>query len=123
MMTQDSTFPPSQLLELLGFLFLENNRPDKAAILFEALNALGQAEPRHLASLALALLRTGDSSAALRHLDRIARRGPMDPAFHIIRAQALLALNREEEAAAAMRAYIAGAQGDTPTQPQESISP
>lgn len=123
MTTPDSTFPPSQLLELLAFLFLENNRPDKAAILFEAMDALGQAEPRHLAGLALARLRAGDPAAALKLLDRMARQGSVDTAFHLIRAQALLALDRHEEAAVAMRAHIAGAHSNPEPELQENIAP
>lgn len=96
-----------ELLSLLAYVYLENNRPEKTAVLLNALHALGMAEPRELATLALAQLRTGKPESGLSTLDTLAMQGGADAPFHLIRAQTLLALERREEAAAAMRAYVA----------------
>lgn len=96
-----------ELLSLLAYVYLENNRPEKSAVLLNALRTLGLADNRQLATLALAQLRAGKSEAALSTLDLLAMQGGVDASFHLIRSQALLALERRDEAAAAMRAYVA----------------
>lgn len=96
-----------QLLSLLAYIYLENNRPEKSAVLLSALDALGQADTRARATLALAQLRAGKPETALTTLDGLAMAGAVDAVFHLIRAQTLLALERRDEAAAAMRAYVA----------------
>lgn len=107
-----------ELLSLLAYVYLENNRPEKSAVLLNALRTLGLADNRQLATLALAQLRAGKSEAALSTLDLLAMQGGMDASFHLIRSQALLALERRDEAAAAMRAYVAlrPAQAAAPTE-------
>lgn len=94
------------LLDLLSYIYLENDRPDKAAVLLAALDELGLADARQRVSLALAQLRAGKPESALSTLDRVALEGAMSGAFHLVRAQALVALGREPEALAAMRAYM-----------------
>lgn len=94
------------LLDLLSYIYLENDRPDKAAVLLAALDELGLADARQRVSLALAQLRSGKPESALSTLDRVALEGGMSDAFHLVRAQALVALGREPEALAAMRAYM-----------------
>ncbi|NGR07922.1 tetratricopeptide repeat protein [bacterium SGD-2] len=94
------------LLDLLSYIYLENDRPDKAAVLLAALDELGLADARQRVSLALAQLRSGKPESALSTLDRVALEGGMSGAFHLVRAQALVALGREPEALAAMRAYM-----------------
>ncbi|WP_231256002.1 hypothetical protein, partial [Escherichia coli] len=79
----------------------------KTAVVLNALRTLGLADPRQLATLALAQLRAGKPDAALSTLDQLAMQGGVDAPFHLIRSQALLALERRDEAAAAMRAYVA----------------
>ncbi|MEN4920232.1 hypothetical protein ABE485_16290 [Achromobacter spanius] len=101
------THEARELLSLLAYVYLENNRPEKTAVLLNALRALGQAQPRQLAALALAQLRAGKPESALSTLDGLAMQGGVDAPFHLIRAQTLLALERRDEAAAAMRAYVA----------------
>lgn len=96
-----------ELLSLLAYVYLENNRPEKSAVLLNALRTLGLADNRQLATLALAQLRAGKSEAALATLDLLVMQGGVDASFHLIRSQALLALERRDEAAAAMRAYVA----------------
>jgi len=96
-----------ELLGLLAYVYLENNRPEKAAVLLTALETLGLADARRRLSLALAQLRSGKPESAAATLERAALRGEVDASFHLVRAQALLALQRHAEAAAAMRAYVA----------------
>lgn len=96
-----------ELLDLLAYVYLENNRPEKAVVLLNALSALGQSDSRSLTLLALALLRSGKPQTALSTLERVAMAGGVNAVFHLVRAQALFALERTEEAGAAMQAYVA----------------
>lgn len=96
-----------ELLDLLAYVYLENNRPEKAVIVLNALSALGQTDARSLTLLGLALLRSGKPETALSTLERVAMSGGVNAAFHLVRAQALFALERSEEAGAAMQAYVA----------------
>jgi len=104
-----------ELLGLLSYIYLENNRPEKAAVLLAALETLGHADARRRVSLALAQLRSGKPESALATLERAAMRGDVDAPFHLVRAQVLLALGRRDEAAAAMRAYVAMRAATPPT--------
>ncbi|MCY0387268.1 tetratricopeptide repeat protein [Robbsia sp. Bb-Pol-6] len=94
------------LLELLAFVYLQNRRPDNAATLLEALLATGAANERACGALALAQLRIGRPGAALTTLERATLRTRLEPAFQLLRAQALGALHRPDEAAAAMAAFV-----------------
>ena len=89
-----------ELLGLLAYIYLENNRPEKAAVLLSALETLGVADSRRRLSLALTQLRSGKPESAAATLERAALRGEVDAPFHLVRAQALLALERRAEAAA-----------------------
>lgn len=100
------TAQESTLLALLGYVFLQNARPDKAAVVLAALDAMEPSQPQVLRGLALAQLRRGKSSAALETLDRLAMVGGTDAVFHLLRTQALLSAARNEEAAAAMKVYL-----------------
>lgn len=93
-------------LALLGHVFLQNSRPDKAAVLFAALDRLAPGQRKVLASLALAQIRSGKPQRALDTLERLAMAGGADAGFHLLRAQALGVLERNDEAQAAMRAYV-----------------
>lgn len=103
-----------ELLSLLAYVYLENNRPEKTAVLLNALRALGLAGTRELATLALAQLRAGKAEAALSTLEALAMQGGVDAPFHLISSQTLLALERRDEAAAAMRAYVASRPAASP---------
>ncbi|WP_246164943.1 hypothetical protein [Pigmentiphaga aceris] len=96
-----------QLMSLLAYIYLENDRPEKCSVLLAALDALGQADVRARTTLALAQVRAGKPQSALATLDGLAMSGAVDAVFHLIRAQTLLALDRRDEATAAMRAYVA----------------
>jgi Tfp pilus assembly protein PilF len=95
------------LLDLLSYIYIENDRPEKAAVLLAALDELGLTDGRQRVALALAQLRSGKPDTALGTLDRVAMQGAMSPAFHLVRAQTLVVLQRSAEAEAAMRAYVA----------------
>ena len=96
-----------ELMDLLAFVYLQNGLPDKAAVLLAARSILAPDDPRALLALALAQVRSAKPGRALDTLDRLALQGAMDAAFHLVRAQALQALGRADEAASAMRAYVA----------------
>lgn len=96
----------SDFLRLMAYVFLRNGRPDKAAVLLAALDQLMPGRPAVLRALALAQVRSGKGQRALDTLDRLAMAGGVDAAFHLLRAQALTGLERREEAALAMRAYV-----------------
>ena len=96
-----------ELMDLLGYVYLQNNRPDKAAVLLAARDVLAPDHPRTLLTLALAQVRAAKPARALDTLDRLVLLGAMDGAFHLVRAQALQALGRTDEAAGAMRAFVA----------------
>lgn len=93
-------------VELLAYVFLQNARPDKAAALLAALDALMPGRRKALCALALAQIRSAKPRLALETLDRLALAGGIDAAFHLLRAQALGLLARREEASAAMQTYL-----------------
>jgi len=95
-----------ELLGLLAYIYLEHNRPEKTAILLQALHSLALATPREQTMLALSLLRTDKPQAALDVLDRLALNDLQDATCHLIRSQALHALNRRIEAQASMQTYL-----------------
>ena len=99
--------PEIELMDLLGYIYLQHHRPDKAAVVLAARDVLAPDHPRVLLTLALAQVRAAKPARALDTLDRLALLGQMDGAFHLVRAQALQALQRMDEAASAMRAYVA----------------
>lgn len=94
------------LLQLLGFVYLQCACPDKAAVVLAALNVLHPGQAKVLLGLALAQLRSAKPQRALETLDQLAMAGGVDEAFHLMRGQALYALQRPEEAASAMRSYM-----------------
>ncbi len=94
-----------QAVSMLAHLLIQHARPDKAAALLEGLDALRPLEPATLRALATAQLRAGHPEDALQSLDRLAIAGHADGVFHLLQAQALRALGRRNQAAAAFRAY------------------
>jgi len=96
-----------ELLELLGFVYLQNARPEKAETVYAALVALEPRNPRYALSLACAQVRCGKAEAALANLDRMLERGDISAPVHLLRGQALTSLGREPEAQRALNAYVA----------------
>jgi Flp pilus assembly protein TadD len=78
----------------------------RSALLLSALDRLRPDQPPLLRALAAAELARGQASAALQALDRLALLGAVDGSFHLLRAQALVAAGRAEEAHSAMSAYL-----------------
>ncbi len=103
------------LLLVLAHVLLQNARPEKAAILLVALDVMEPDQPAVLRSLAVSLLRSGKADRALETLDRLAIAGGVDAVFHLLRAQALGALDRSSEAQVAMGAFLALRQDQQPT--------
>ncbi len=95
-----------EFMDLLAYIYLQHGLSDKAAVLLSARDLLAPDHPRALLSLALAWVRSAKPRKALEVLERLAILGAMDAQFHLVRAQALQALDRADEAASAMRAYI-----------------
>ena len=93
-------------LALLAYVLLQNARPEKAAVLLEALDLIEPEQPRTLRSLAVAQIRSAKPDRALETLDHLAMTGAADATFHLLRAQALQALNRPQEAASAMQNFL-----------------
>lgn len=105
-----SSATPEQVLEfmdVLAYIYLEHGLPDKAAVLLAARDLLAPDDARVLLTWSLALVRSGKPEKALLTLERMAMLGAMGAEFHLVRAQALQMLDRQAEAASAMRAYLA----------------
>lgn len=102
------------VLQLLAYAYLRNARPEKAALLLAALDAVAPGQRKALRALALAQLRSGSPQQALDTLDRVAMGGGNDAAFHLLRARALAACDRRIEASAAMAACLAIRRASTP---------
>lgn len=96
-----------EVMDLLGYIYLQHGLPDKAAVLLAARDVLAPDNARALLTLALAQVRSDKPQRALATLERLALAGGVDAAFHLVRAQALQALGQTEEAASAMRAHVA----------------
>ena len=94
------------LLQVLGYVLLQHAQPEKASVLLAALTTLSPGQPRVMRMLALSQLRAGKAQRALDTLDELAMTGGADAAFHLLRAQALGALQRPEEAAQSMQAFV-----------------
>ena len=93
-------------LSVLARLFLTHGFPERAVRLYGALNVLDPQDPQHLRGLSLALARADRLDESLATLDRLALGGHMDEGFHVLRADVLARLDRHEESATAMRAYL-----------------
>lgn len=97
----------TEFMDLLAYIYLQHGLTDKAAVLLLARDLLVPDEPRVLLTLALAQVRSAKPEKALQTLERLTILGAMNADFHLVRAQALQALQRHAEAASAMRAYVA----------------
>ncbi|MEC4720739.1 hypothetical protein RY831_16365 [Noviherbaspirillum sp. CPCC 100848] len=98
--------PEFELLQVLAYFYLRNARPEKSAVLLDALSVLRPEDLKVRRSLALAQLRAGKPNKALETLDRLAMLGDTNANFHLMRSETLSALQRPDEAAASMRAYV-----------------
>ncbi|ARP83250.1 hypothetical protein CAL12_22130 [Bordetella genomosp. 8] len=96
-----------ELLQVLAFLRLQNGKSRDAVALLEACDRAGGCRGRALVLLAYAQLRAGAPEQALSVLDRVDAQALALPACRVVRAQALSAAGRHDEARHAMRAYAA----------------
>ena len=114
MSRMDDTFAAlpahAQALAVLAHAHRLQGDAERAALLFDAADRLHPDEPVLLCGLAAAELAAGRPTQALAALERMAfglaavGSGRLQRAFHLLRAQALVGLDRRDEAAAAMRA-------------------
>lgn len=93
-------------MQLLAYAYLQNARPEKAATLLAAVDAVAPGQPGVLRGLVLAQLRSGQAKQALETLERIELAGGADAAFELARARALTACGHVAEAARAMSACL-----------------
>ena len=96
-----------EVVQVLAYFYLRNARPEKSVILLDALRVL---RPENMAvrrALALAQIRAGKGQRALELLDQLATLDQEEEHFHLMRSEALSLLQRPDEAAAAMRTYLA----------------
>lgn len=96
-----------ELMDLLGYIYLQHHQPDKSAVVLTARDVLAPDNPKTLLTLAVAQLRAGKAQRALTTLERLILLGAVDANFHLVRGQALQQLGRHTEAASAMRAHLA----------------
>ncbi|CAM3768513.1 Type III secretion protein [Bordetella sputigena] len=96
-----------ELLQVLAFLQLQNGKARDAIALLEACDQAGGCHGRSLILLAYAHLRANAPAKALTVLDRADPPALALPAYRVVRAQALAAAGRHDEARQAMKAYAA----------------
>jgi Flp pilus assembly protein TadD len=106
MLSNTLTDEQATTLHLLGYVNLQNGRPDRAAVLFAALDVLQPGRPEILRALALAQIRRQAPQQALDTLDKLAMTTGVNAGFHLLRARALAQMDRNEEASAAMKSYL-----------------
>lgn len=101
-------FPPEQLdlLRVLGYHHLQNGNPARAALIFEALQALHPDDANVSLSLACALLRSEQLEQAMQVLEAIPGSHADSALAWLLRGQALTQTGRMAEAARAMRLFI-----------------
>lgn len=95
-----------QALALLAHVLMHGGRADKAEALLDGMDALQPAEPAILRALAVAQVRAGHAQASLQTLERLALLGEEPALLALLRAQALAAGGRREEAEAAMAEFL-----------------
>ncbi|CRE13788.1 Uncharacterised protein [Bordetella pertussis] len=96
-----------ELLQLLAHHYQLQRQWSKTVALLAALDALDAIDSQSLLALALGYLHQGEPRMALVTLDKRALRATPDAAGHLVRAQAMQALNRPDDARQAMRDYMA----------------
>lgn len=99
-------------LEILGHVYFMQGRAADAAVVFRGLLALAPDNLSALKHLAALALEKKDGAEALQFLDAyIARGGDREPAFLLMRVQALTAAGRGVEAGQAAETYFKAAAG------------
>lgn len=104
-----SSLPPIlQALSVLAHAHRVQGDPARSALLLEAIDHLHPSDTGVLLGLAAAELAAARPQQALAALERLMMAGgaASGGAFHLLRAQALVALDRRDEAQQAMRAAL-----------------
>ncbi|HTJ98583.1 MAG TPA: hypothetical protein VL522_03115 [Bordetella sp.] len=107
--TSSATLPAEtiELLQVLGFLQLQSGKARDAVALLEACDQAHGCQGQSLVLLAFAQLRAGAATKALSTLDRADPAELAHPSYRVVRAQALAAAGRHDEARQAIKAYAA----------------
>jgi Flp pilus assembly protein TadD len=93
------------LIQLAHF-FLRQGDAERSMILYAALREAQPDSAAVLRGLAVSSLRAGQAKRSLSALDALALMGEVDAGFHLTRANALVALDRKDEAQAAIQAWL-----------------
>jgi predicted Zn-dependent protease len=96
----------ADLLKLLGHVYLQHNKPERAAILLYALHALEPEDAAVSKMLAYAYLRSKRPHEAMLLLDPLIDGSEDQPHVHLMRSQAYRLMGRMSDAAWAMRLYV-----------------
>ncbi|WP_142848250.1 M48 family metallopeptidase [Telmatospirillum sp. J64-1] len=99
--------PYHEFLAVLGYFYLQHERPQKAAVLFGIVDVLKPGNPVTMKSLALSLVEADRAEEGLAVLDRLSALGVADATTHLLRAKALAKLGRPEQLAAAVETFLA----------------
>lgn len=106
-----------EALQLLGYLYLQHQRPAEALTIFKALATLFPEDRAIRRSLAYAQLRTDQPRAALASLERLPLEDHGTPALILLRSQALWRLGRVDEARHWLQRFLQERDGSSPTKP------
>ena len=94
-------------MSILAFLYLQNNKTDKAAVLLKALKVLYPDDVNIRRSLGYALIQADAAADGLTEVEaclaRMRNKGPARAGLLFLRSRALWKLGRHEEARAAFR--------------------
>jgi predicted Zn-dependent protease len=95
-----------ELLNVLGYQYLQNGRAERALLIFEAMQCLQPDNSRYAFAAACSCLRCNDATQALLILDTLTKSQNDVALSWLLRGQALAKLGRMAEAARAMRLFI-----------------
>lgn len=102
-LTSDSQL---ELLNVLGYQYLQNGHPQRAFLIFEAMQAIQPNNSHYAFAAACACIRFNDGKQALSILDALSSSQNDVALAWLLRGQALAKLGRMAEAARAMRFFI-----------------
>lgn len=95
-----------ELLNVLGYQYLQNGNPKRALLIFEAMQALQPNNSHYALASACAYIRCNEGNQALQILDSLSNIQNEAALAWLLRGQALAQLGRMAEAARAMRFFI-----------------
>jgi predicted Zn-dependent protease len=95
-----------ELLNVLGYQYLQNGKPQRAFLIFEALQALQPHNSHYAFAAACACIRCNDGNQALLILDSLSKSQHDTAIAWLLRGQALAQLGRMAESARSMRLFI-----------------